>query len=135
MEGDLDEFINILLSNKSVEKKTIELEFSSININELFDNLLYIFTKLSKKYINDNGKVNIDKLKESDIYEIKSYFASFGINLLLNIYNIEYYKNYKNFIEAEEKILEDTDEKNNLINLMYKIIFNNKVLLIRFDYL
>jgi hypothetical protein len=132
MEGDLDEFINILLSNKSVKKKSIQLEFSSININELFDNLLYIFTKLSKKYINDNGKVNIDKLKESDIYEIKSYFASFGINLLLNIYNIEY---YKNFIEAEKKILEDTDEKNNLINLMYKIIFNNKVLLIRFDYL
>jgi len=127
MEGDLDEFINILLSNKPVKKKKIQLEFDKVNVDELFDNLLYIFIKVSKKYSNDNGKVNIDKLKESDIYEIKSYFASFGINLLLYIYNIEYYKNYKN--------LEDIDRKKKLINLMYKIIINNKVLLIRFDYL
>jgi len=127
MEGDLDEFINILLSNKPVKKKKIKLEFDKVNVDELFDNLLYIFIKVSKKYSNDNGKVNIDKLKESDIYEIKSYFASFGINLLLYIYNIEYYKNYKN--------LEDIDRKKKLINLMYKIIINNKVLLIRFDYL
>ena len=75
-EGDLDEFIDIIILNPPKNKNTIQLQFDDININDLFDNLLYIFTMIcKKKYNNDNEKVDIDKLQHKEIHKIKYSFS------------------------------------------------------------
>ena len=132
-EGDIDEFIDILISKKPSGTKTINLEFDDININDLFDNLLYIFSEIcKKKYENDNGKVDIDKLTEKEIFELISYFESFGINLILNIYNIDDYKNYSKFLEKDYLFYSNSK---NLDDLIYKIFIKKKILIIKFSFL
>ena len=132
-EGDIDEFIDILISKKPSGTKTINLEFDNINIHNLFDNLLYIFSEIcKKKYENDNGKVDIDKLTEKEIYELISYFKSFGINLILNIYNIDDYKNYSKFLEKDYLFYSNP---RNLDDLIYKIFIKKKILIIKFSFL
>tara|TARA_B100001094_G_scaffold38316_1_gene32618 strand:+ start:1305 stop:1724 length:420 start_codon:yes stop_codon:yes gene_type:complete len=136
-EGDIDEFIDVLISKKPGEKKTIQLEFDNINTNDLFDNLLYIFTQIcKKKYNNDGDKVDIDKLDYKEINDITLYFASFGICLKLNIYDIENYKNYSKHIEDKNNQHELFFSNNkDLKKLLYKIYIKNSVLIIQFDFL
>ena len=50
-EGDLDEFIDTIILHPPKNKNTIQLQFDNINISELFDNLLYIFSNICKKKI------------------------------------------------------------------------------------
>jgi hypothetical protein len=132
-EGNLDEFIDVIILNPPKDKNTIQLQFDNININDLFDNLLYIFTTIcKKKYDNDNGKVDIDKLEHREIHELICYFQSFGINLILSIYNIEDYKNYSDYLDADELFFCNAKK---LSDLIYKIIIKKKILIIKFDFL
>jgi len=132
-EGNLDEFIDTIILNAPRNKNTIQLQFDNININELFDNLLYIFTNIcKKKYENDNGKVDIDKLTEKEVHELICYFQSFGINLILNIYNIENYKNYLELSENDELFFNEAEK---ISDLIYKIFIKKKILVVKFDFL
>tara|TARA_B100001094_G_scaffold272112_1_gene277770 strand:+ start:310 stop:726 length:417 start_codon:yes stop_codon:yes gene_type:complete len=134
-EGDLDQFVDILIKNPPATQSSIQLQFDNIKLYQLFDNLLYIFTNIcKKKYNNDNGKVDIDKLSSHEINNIISYFQSFGIKLIINIYDIENYKNYSQYIEKNTSILFN-NESDNLKHMLYKIYIKNKILIISFDFL
>lgn len=136
-EGDIDEFIDVLISKNPGVEKSIQLEFDNINTNELFENLLYIFSEICrKKYKNDGDKVDIEKLKYEEINDIILYFASFGIYLNLNIYDINNYKNYSNHIEktySEHNLLFNNNK--DLKDLLYKIYIKKKIVFIKFNYL
>ena len=93
---------------------------------------IYLVIFVKKKYENDNGKVDIDKLTETEIQELICYFQSFGINLILNVYNIEDYKNYSNYFEKDELFFNNAK---NLNELIYKIFIKKKILIVKFDLL
>lgn len=131
---DLDKFIDSIILNPPKNKKSIYINFDNVDSNELFNNLLYIFKNiLKKKYGSNNEKIDINTLNQIEIYELISYFESFGINLILKIYNIRDYSNYYDLNKIEDELFYSNTKKLN--ELTYKIIIKNKIMIIKFDYL
>ena len=76
-DGDVDKFCEFLFENPYKEKNMIQLEFDNIDIEVLFEELLYIFNKgihiLFGEYINPGD------IMPYHINLLNKYFNSFGI--------------------------------------------------------
>ena len=83
-------FIDFVFKNDPKPIKSINLEFETDNLKELFENLLDIFTQGMKiHYGNDKGTVDLSSLTNDNIINFNKYFNSFGINLLIDIEDCE----------------------------------------------
>ena len=72
-----DSFINYVFNSSPKAFKSINVEFESDNPNDLFENLLEIFTKSSiKLFSNNNKNVDLTLLTDDDFILLKSYFNS-----------------------------------------------------------
>ena len=73
------------------------------------------------------NSVNVAKISLGDFFN-----NSFGINLILSIYNIEDYKNYSDYLDSDELFFCNAKKLNDLI---YKIIIKKKILIVKFDFI
>ena len=79
-------FIDFVFKNEPKPIKSINLEFETENLKELFENLLDIFTQGMKiHYGNETGIVDLSSLTQDNIINFNKYFNSFGIQLLIDI--------------------------------------------------
>ena len=79
-------FIDFVFKNEPKPIKSINLEFETDNLKELFENLLDIFTQGMKiHYGNETGIVDLSSLTQDNIINFNKYFNSFGIKLLIDI--------------------------------------------------
>lgn len=79
-------FIDFVFKNEPKPIKSINLEFETDNLKELFENLLDIFTQGMKiQYGNETGIVDLSSLTQDNIINFNKYFNSFGIKLLIDI--------------------------------------------------
>ena len=79
-------FIDFVFKNEPKPIKSINLEFETDNLKELFENLLDIFTQGMKiHYGNELGNVDLSSLTQDNIINFNKYFNSFGIQLLIDI--------------------------------------------------
>jgi hypothetical protein len=79
-------FIDFVFKNEPKPIKSINLEFETDNLKELFENLLDIFTQGMKiHYGNETGIVDLSSLTQDNIINFNKYFNSFGIQLLIDI--------------------------------------------------
>ena len=127
-------FIEYVFKNDPKPIKSINLEFETDNLKELFENLLDIFTQGMKiHYGNDNGTVDLSALTKDNIINFNKYFNSFGINLLIDI---EYKPiisrfNYQQIKYTNINITRDTK----LSELKLPFLSNGIVYIISFDFI
>lgn len=126
-----DNFISFIFNNEPKSIKSINLEFQTNNLKDLFEDLLDIFTQGMIIKYGVNNKVDLSKLNEQNIINFNKYFNSFGINLNIlieqyNLYNTEKYSNlkYTNININQNTKLEDLKLPFLSNNIVYIISFN-----------
>ena len=81
-------FIDFVFQNDPKPVKSINLEFETDNLKDLFENLLDIFTNGMKiHYGKPDGTVDLSSLTQENIINFNKYFNSFGISLIIQIDN------------------------------------------------
>tara|TARA_B100000989_G_C19408592_1_gene413276 strand:+ start:190 stop:603 length:414 start_codon:yes stop_codon:yes gene_type:complete len=81
-------FVDFVFQNEPKPIKSINLEFETDNLKDLFENLLDIFTNGMKiHYGNSDGTVDLSSLTQENIVNFNKYFNSFGISLIIQIDN------------------------------------------------
>jgi hypothetical protein len=81
-------FVDFVFQNEPKQIKSINLEFETDNLKDLFENLLDIFTNGMKiHYGNSDGTVDLSSLTQENIVNFNKYFNSFGISLIIQIDN------------------------------------------------
>ena len=81
-------FVDFVFQNEPKPIKSINLEFETDNLKDLFENLLDIFTNGMKiHYGNSDGTVELSSLTQENIVNFNKYFNSFGISLIIQIDN------------------------------------------------
>lgn len=79
---DSVEFIENLINDTPGSKNSIVLSFlNEINLRDIFEFLMEIFTKLCLKKFGSNGKVNLTQLTTNDFLMLAEYFNSFGYQI------------------------------------------------------
>ena len=114
-EGSHQQFIQYLYSSEPRDKGAIQLESTYIepgkNIGlHTFEQLLMIFVDGLKFFYGENGKVNINKLKEEDIEKVNKYFISMNYKVNLEVFPTmnEYKFKHPNYFKNQEHIKTET---------------------------
>ena len=131
---DLDELVQNIFSKKPQTLNSIQLELEDQDVKGLFEFFLMMFTNGSKLlYGNYKGHVDLSKWTIDELKVMKQYFASFGISLVVDIYNkIEQYNinfnnmNYRNIIITEQTLLN---------TLKLPLMCNDKIYVISFEFI
>ena len=146
-EIDLDDFINKIFNNKPQEIKSICLSFfnydseNNDNINDLFNNLSYIFTEGVKiLFSNNNEEIKIENITDNEINLINKYFNSFGIIVNININNLLTINSINEFDINNLPILNNNDlpivnNNNDLSTYYFSIKKLNKEYIVSFDFI
>lgn len=147
-EINLDDFINKIFNNKPQEIKSICLSFfnddyeNNDNINDLFNNLCYIFTEGVKiLFSNNNEEIKIENITDYEINLINKYFNSFGIIVNININNLLTINSVKEFDinnlpKLSKNDLPILDNNNNDLSTYYFSIKKlNKEYIVSFDFI
>ena len=131
---DSNNFIDFVFKNEPKPIKSINLEFETDNLKDLFENLLDIFTNGMKiHYGNVDGKVNLLSLTQDNISNFNKYFNSFGINLIIEIDNNPIINgfDYQNIKYTNINITNDTK----LSDLKLPFLSGGIVYVISFDFI
>lgn len=106
-ESTLDEMITELFTNSPKPVNTIQLQTEGLQLKDLFQMLLEIFTKGMKLlYGKQDGTVDLESITDEQFLEVKQRFRSFGIEILYQI------KPYYQPGDVTEVFDEDVDEDN-----------------------
>jgi len=129
---ELEDLIYKIFTNEASPVNSINITFDNIELKELFERLLEIFTKGMKiKYGNEDGIVDLSKLKNEELVIVNKYFNSFGINLNFSI-NEPTLENYAKFEKLKYKnIVFNNNTK--LKDLYYPLVSKNLIYCINFD--
>ena len=128
------EFIPFIFNNSPKSKNSINMDFQTNNLKELFEDLLDIFTQGMKiKYGNSNNKVDLSQLSKTNIVYFNEYFNSFGFNLNIQIENYNINNSYKYELMRYNKIYINKNTKLNELKLPF--LSNNIVYIISFDFI
>jgi len=138
-EGSHDEFIKFLFGQEPKEKDSIQLEIPDIPENKnvhlhIYEQLLQIFVDGLKFFFsNKEGKVDVTKLKEEDIYKIQKYFESMNFRSKVEVFDLNNYKfRFPDYFKNQDKIKNDTV----LNEFFYEVQGSDKKMYrITFDYL
>ena len=135
---DSSNFIDFVFKNPSKSKNSINLEFQTNNLKELFEDLLDIFTKGMIIKYGTNNKVDLSKLNTNNIQNFNEYFNSFGINLNIiiekyDLYNSNKYNSNKYNLMKYTNI--DINNNTKLEHLKLPFLSNNIVYIISFNFL
>lgn len=92
-EFDIIKLTKIIFSNPPKEPNSIHLDFTDFGLEELFQQLLMMFTEGMKMFYGDNnGKVDLTRLSENDFSKIQKYFQSFGFDVSYKIKPLNYFE-------------------------------------------
>ena len=129
---ELDDLIYEIFTNDPKSINSINITFDNIELKELFERLLEIFTKGMKiKYGDEKGIVDLSKLNNEQLQIVNKYFNSFGVNLNFSV-NEPTIENYAKFEKLKYKnIIFNNNTK--LKDLNYPLIANNLIYCINFD--
>jgi len=138
-EGNNNDFILFIFSNKPKEENAVKLELGpckkDIKIGlHIFQELLMVFTEGSKYLFGKDNKMDITSLRNDDIQLLNKYFNSFGFTLHIDKFTIkEYLDNMKlpNYFANQDLIKDDTL----LPDIYYETSFNNEIYRIYFDFI
>jgi hypothetical protein len=129
-EGQHGEFIKYLFSDSPKEKGEIKLELPLPEGSEkckniglhLFEQLLMIFVDGLKYFYGKDGKVDINKLTESDIQKVNEYFLSMNYEVNLEVFPsvTDYVFKFPNYFKNQEHIRPETKLED-----FYYEVFNN----------
>jgi len=125
----MENLSDALYSKPAAAPCSIQLDFSESNdkptTEELFQELSILFADGLKRFcgLNENGKVDLDAMREKDFMKVREYFLSIGFNV---IYNIE---NLGTFIYRNPKpvVLKDFKLSITTAKYMYVIQFDNYI--------
>ena len=114
-EGNHDDFITYLFSDSPKEKGEVKLELplnepgKNLYLHE-FEQLLMIFVDGLKYFYGENGKVDINLLKEEDIKRVNEYFISMNYEVILEVFPTlhEYRFKHPNYFKDQKYINEET---------------------------
>lgn len=82
-------FAETIFTQRVKPPKSIEIECEEMDIGDLFEYLLIVMTNgLKIKYGNNEGKVDLTELSDSNLKMINDYFHSFGFECMYIVYPI-----------------------------------------------
>ena len=96
MEGNVEDFIDLVFLNPPVGRKQIVVSFQIENLKQLFQELVHITTEGMKILFGNGEKVNLSNLSSNDMTLLGDYFLSFGIELHWRKYHIMQVENLYN---------------------------------------
>jgi len=83
--GSIDDFIESLVSSPPQSPKSLRLEIETDDFENTFQILVEIFTKSMKILYGDpRGRVDLEKMNQSDLDKMSQYFQSFGFNIYVD---------------------------------------------------
>ena len=83
--GSIDDFIESLVSSPPQSPKSLHLEIETNDFENTFQILVEIFTKSMKILYGDpRGRVDLEKMNQSDLDKMSQYFQSFGFNIYVD---------------------------------------------------
>ena len=138
-EGDHNNFVHFLYSSEPKEAKSIQLELPCSEEDKsqslhIFEQLLMIFVDGLKYFHGDeNKKVNVEKLSESDFENISLYFKSISFTANISVFENMYKYEFKhpNYFKDKKHITKDTQLK----DFYYEIFSESqKIYRIHFDF-
>ena len=93
MEVEIDELINTVFREEPKGPNDIQLSFvDDMELKELFEFLLMVFTKGCKiHYADNNGVVNLALCTDTEFKHIDKYMRSMGFKLIIDRYTEEDY--------------------------------------------
>ena len=117
-EIDVLDLIDDLIKKPPYDEKSVLIQFQNhIDVKDLFEILLMMFTNICKIYFsNDGGIVNLDILSNDDLNFVQKYFQSIGF-----IFAVETH-NYNTMTPAEISNLDHSKYSNIEINYLNKSV-------------
>ena len=83
--GSIDDFIENLVSAPPQSPKSLHLKIETDDFENIFQILVEIFTKSMKILYGDpRGRVDLEKMNQSDLDKMSQYFQSFGFNIYVD---------------------------------------------------
>jgi hypothetical protein len=83
--GSIDDFIENLVSAPPQSPKSLHLKIETDDFENTFQILVEIFTKSMKILYGDpRGRVDLEKMNQSDLDKMSQYFQSFGFNIYVD---------------------------------------------------
>lgn len=124
--ADYLSFSEQLFNNPPKGPNQIQLEMfdESMTSEEIFQELLMIFTEGMKIKFGENDRVDLSKITENDFNLINEYFKSFGFNIFYDIKPLN-----------QDNRRQETDNlKENVNDYYFRLVSNNLVYYISFDF-
>jgi len=111
IEIDFDDFVKNIFNNNPKDPHSIVLTTDCSDIKTLFERLLTIFHEGTIiLYGDEDNKVDLSLLNESDFENLNRYFHSFGINVHYKVCHVKTVENLYQFI-LNQKELSLTEEE------------------------
>ena len=132
-ELEIDELAETIFYDTSKPKFSIQIQFDTENVKNLFESLLSLTTNgMRIKYGDNNGKVNLSNLTELNLINFNEYMHSFGIHMNIEVEKFNpLLKDYEKMKYQNQNITSQT----NLKELKLLVLEKGYVYIISFDYL
>ena len=132
-ELELDKVIDTIFSKEPQPKFSIQLQFDTSDIKELFEAMLMVTTQgMRLLFGTPEGKVNLGDLKKKDILKFNQYMNSFGMSIFINTENYNPLKDYESLKYNKQNITSSTELKSLEFPMLQP---NGIVYIISFDFL
>lgn len=134
-EIDVMDLIDDLIKKPPYDEKSVLIQFQNhIDVKDLFEILLMMFTNICKIYFsNDGGIVNLDILSNDDLNFVQKYFQSIGFIFAVETHNYNTmtpaeisnldHSKYSNIEITKDTKIEDLYFILKCQNIIYKITF------------
>lgn len=133
MEVEIDELIDAVFREEPKGSNEIQLSFvDDMELKELFEFLLMVFTKGCKiHYADNNGVVNLALCTDTEFNLINKYMRSMGFKVIIDRYTEE----DKNIINFEDMSYKNKNIHNAMPLKTLKLPLNcgNNIFVISFD--
>jgi hypothetical protein len=133
-EGDIYDLANSIFSEQPGQPNSTVIAFNNITLKETFEDILtFLVEGLKIKFANEEKKINLYDLDETQLLFINKYMNSIGLTLNLNVYNIfewlfDKSKHYTPYNEIE------LTPATKLSELKQMFLVNDKAFLISFGF-
>lgn len=111
MEGNIEEFIEMVFFNPPRGRKQIVVSFQLDNMKQLFQELVSLTTEGMKILFGNGGKVNLSNVSPNDMKLLCDYFLSFGVQLHWRKYHITQVEKLYNHKKGNDNVIQISFEK------------------------
>jgi hypothetical protein len=126
-------FANNLFQTEIKPISSIQLQLEDMNIGDLFEFLLIVFTNgLKHFYGNTNNRVDLTTVNSQQFENINKYFHSFGFECMYVVYPITA-ETEINFQKISYQNM-DIDNNTNIKNMCFPIKVKDRIYAIGFNY-